>query len=138
MKRQGDIAGGRKVFRKICAVCHRLEGHGKEVGAELAGIADRGLDAVMLNVLDPNREVKPKFLSYVMATTDGRIVTGMITAETANSITLQRSDGTVVTVLRVDIEELNSTGLSFMPEGLEKQVSVEMMADLLAYLAAVR
>lgn len=138
LKTEGDIAGGRKVFRKICAVCHRLEGHGKEVGAELAGIADRGLDAVMLNVLDPNREVKPKFLSYVLATTDGRIVTGMITAETANSITLQRSDGTVVTVLRIDIEELNSTGLSFMPEGLEKQVSVEMMADLLAYLAAVR
>ena len=138
LKTEGDIAGGRKVFRKICAVCHRLEGHGKEVGAELAGIADRGLDAVMLNVLDPNREVKPKFLSYVLATTDGRIVTGMITAETANSITLQRSDGTVVTVLRIDIEELSSTGLSFMPEGLEKQVSVEMMADLLAYLAAVR
>ena len=91
-----------------------------------------------LNVLDPNREVKPRFLSYVTATTEGRIVTGMITAETANSITLQRTDGTVATVLRVDIEELNSTGLSFMPEGLEKQVTVQMMADLLAYLAAVR
>ena len=138
LKLDGDAGRGRTVFRKICAACHRLEGHGKAVGAELAGIADRGLDAVLLNVLDPNREVKPKFLSYVLATTDGRIVTGMITAETANSITLQRSDGTVVTVLRIDIEELNSTGLSFMPEGLEKQVSVEMMADLLAYLAAVR
>ena len=138
LKLEGDVARGRKAFRKICAACHRLEGHGKAVGAELAGIADRGLDAVLLNVLDPNREVKPRFLSYVTATTEGRIVTGMITAETANSITLQRSDGTIMTVLRVDIEELNSTGLSFMPEGLEKQVTVQMMADLLAYLAAVR
>ena len=138
LKMAGDVVRGRKAFRKICAACHRLEGHGKAVGAELAGIADRGLDAVLLNVLDPNREVKPRFLSYVTATTEGRIVTGMITAETANSITLQRTDGTVATVLRVDIEELNSTGLSFMPEGLEKQVTVQMMADLLAYLAAVR
>ena len=126
------------MFRKICAVCHRLEGHGKAVGAELAGIADRGLDAVLLNVLDPNREVKPKFLSYVTATTEGRILTGMIVAETANSLTIQRSDGTTATVRRVDIEELNSTGLSFMPEGLEKQVTVKMMADLLVYLASVR
>ena len=138
LKMAGDVVRGRKAFRKICAACHRLEGHGKAVGAELAGIADRGLDAVLLNMLDPNREVKPRFLSYVTATTEGRIVTGMITAETANSITLQRTDGTVATVLRVDIEELNSTGLSFMPEGLEKQVTVQMMADLLAYLAAVR
>jgi len=138
LKLAGDAGRGRKVFRKICAACHRLEGHGKAIGAELAGIADRGLDAVLLNVLDPNREVKPKFLSYVTATTDGRIVTGMITAETANSITLQRSDATSVTVLRVDIEELNSTGLSFMPEGLEKQVTIQMMADLLTYLANVR
>jgi len=138
LKLEGDAARGRKVFRKVCAACHRLEGHGKAVGAELAGIADRGLDAVLLNVLDPNREVKPKFLSYVTATTEGRIVTGMIVAETANSLTIQRSDGTTTTVLRVDIEELNSTGLSFMPEGLEKQVTVKMMADLLAYLASVR
>ena len=92
----------------------------------------------MTQILDPNREVKPKFLGYVTATTGGLILTGMIVAETANSITLQRSDGTRATVLRVDIEELNSTGLSFMPEGLEKQVTVEMMGDLLAYLASVR
>ncbi len=138
LKTAGDVARGRTAFRKICAACHRLEGQGKAVGAELAGIADRGFDAVLLNVLDPNREVKPKFLSYVLATNSGQIITGMIIAETANSITLQRTDGTMATVLRVDIEELNSTGLSFMPEGLEKQVSIPMMADLLAYLAAVR
>jgi putative heme-binding domain-containing protein len=138
LKTAGDVARGRTAFRKICAACHRLEGHGKPVGAELAGIADRGFAAVLLNVLDPNREVKPKFLSYVLATNSGQIVTGMITAETANSITLRRTDGTTATVLRVDIEELNSTGLSFMPEGLEKQVTIPMMADLLAYLAAVR
>ena len=67
-------------------------------------------------------------------TDSGRILTGMITAETANSLTLRRADGTSETVLRIDIEELRSTGLSFMPEGLEKQIDVPAMADLLAYL----
>ncbi len=62
----------------------------------------------------------------------------MIAAETASSLTLRRADGTSETVLRVDIEELRSTGLSFMPEGLEKQIEVPAMADLLAYLKSIQ
>jgi hypothetical protein len=54
----------------------------------------------------------------------------MITAETANSLTVRRADGTLQTVLRVRIEEMRSTGLSFMPEGLEKQIDVPALADL--------
>ena len=68
----------------------------------------------------------------------GRTLTGMITAETANSLTIRRADGTSETVLRIDIEELRSTGLSFMPEGLEKQIDVPAMADLLAYLNSIK
>ena len=84
------------------------------------------------------RDVRPQFLSYVLVTNAGRIVTGMIAAETATGITLRRSDGTGETVVRLDIEELRSTGVSFMPEGLEKQIDVPAMADLLAYLNSVR
>ena len=62
----------------------------------------------------------------------------MITAETANGLTLRRADGTSETVLRIDIEELRSTGVSFMPEGLEKQIDVPAMADLLAYLGSAK
>ena len=137
LKKTGDPDRGRMVFRKNCAACHRLEAFGNAIGAELAGIGNRGLDAVLLNILDPNREVKPQFLSYVLATRSGRIITGMITVETANSLTIRRTDGTSTTVLRAEIDELQSTGLSFMPEGLEKQVPPEGMADLLAYLAAL-
>ena len=68
----------------------------------------------------------------------GRIVTGIITAETANSLTIRRADGTTETVLRIHIDELRSTGLSFMPEGLEKQIDVPAMADLLAYLNSIK
>jgi putative heme-binding domain-containing protein len=89
---------------------------------------------VLLNILDPNRDVKPQFLSYVLVTTSGRVLTGMIAAETANSLTIRKPDGVEETVLRLEIEELRGTGLSFMPEGLEKQVDVAAMADLLAYL----
>jgi len=61
----------------------------------------------------------------------------MITAETSTSLTIRKADNTTETVLRVDIEELQSTGLSFMPEGLEKQIDTAGMADLLSYLNSI-
>jgi putative membrane-bound dehydrogenase-like protein len=135
---KGDAARGKAVFKKECSACHQLEGIGTAVGADLAAIRNQGTEAVLLNILDPNRDVKPQYLSYVLVTDTGRILTGMITAETANSLTLRRADGTSETVLRVHIDELRSTGLSFMPEGLEKQIDVPAMADLLAYLNSIK
>jgi putative heme-binding domain-containing protein len=126
------------VFQKACSAYHQLEGVGTPIGAELNAIGNQGSETILLHILEPNREVKPQFLSYVLVTSTGRIVTGMITAETATGLTLRRADGTSETVLRVDIEELRSTGVSFMPEGLEKQIDVPAMADLLAYLKAIK
>ena len=80
--------------------------------------------------------MKPKYLVYVLATQDGQIYTGLITGETATSVTLEQADGTRHTILRNDIDQLQNTGRSFMPEGIEKQIDVEAMADLLAYLMA--
>ena len=134
LKLQGDVARGKQVFKKVCSACHRLEGVGTAVGADLKAIRDRGKPAVLLNILDPNRDVKPQYLSYSLVTDDGRVLAGMIAGESVNSITIRRPDGTQTTILRVNIEELRSTGLSFMPEGLEKQINQQSMADLFAYL----
>ncbi|HIN71575.1 MAG TPA: c-type cytochrome, partial [Dehalococcoidia bacterium] len=138
LQREGNEARGKLVFKKNCSACHRLEEVGNAIGAELMGIRQRGLAAALLNVLDPNREVKPKYLTYILETSDGRILTGMIASETANSITIRRADGTTVAVQRVEIEALRSTGLSFMPEGLEKMIDVPAMADLLSYLDSIQ
>ena len=134
----GDRERGKAVFKEQCSTCHRLEGVGRQVGADLAAIRDRGIDSVLLNILDPNRDVMPQYQSYVLATTSGRVVTGMIADETANSVTIRKPDGGDETVPRHQIEELRSTGLSFMPEGLDKQIDVPAMADLLAYISSVK
>jgi putative membrane-bound dehydrogenase-like protein len=138
LRLQGDKVRGKAVFKNVCSACHFLEGVGMQVGADLSAIRDLGTETVLLNILDPNREVKPQFLSYTLVTKSGRSLTGMITAETANSITIRQADSTNETVLRIDIEELQSTGLSFMPEGLEKQIDLPAMADLLAYLKSTK
>ena len=135
---KGNPESGKTLFKKHCSACHRLENVGNQIGADLNGIRNRGLDAVLLNVLDPNREVKPKYLTYVIIDIDGRNITGMISAESANSITVRKPDGTSSTILRSEIDLLKSTGLSFMPEGLEKQIDKQQMADLLSYLNSLQ
>tara|TARA_R110002111_G_scaffold227346_1_gene288836 strand:- start:85815 stop:88823 length:3009 start_codon:yes stop_codon:yes gene_type:complete len=138
LKLKGDSANGKLVFKKACSACHQLENVGVQLGADLKAIKDRGTEAVLLNILDPNREVKPQYVTYLLVTTQGRTITGLIKEENANSITIARADGTSDTVLRIDIDELISSRLSFMPEGLEKQISKQEMADLLAYLNAAK
>jgi putative heme-binding domain-containing protein len=131
---EGDASRGRTVFSRVCASCHRLEGVGHEIGPSLASFRNRGSEAILINVLDPNREVNPQFVNYVLVTQDGRSLTGLVASETANSVTLKRADDATDTVERADIEELHATGLSIMPEGLEKQIDVGQMTDLLTYL----
>jgi putative heme-binding domain-containing protein len=137
LTKAGDVARGKEHFKKVCAACHQLEGIGHPTGPNLAAMKNRGPEAILLNVLDPNREVNPQYLNYSVVTNDGRTLSGMIAAETATSVTLKRADNASDTVLRIDIEQLKSTGLSLMPEGMEKQIDSQAMADLLAYLKSV-
>jgi putative heme-binding domain-containing protein len=73
-------------------------------------------------------------VNYVLLTDDGRSITGMIADETASSVTLRRAEGMSDTVLRTNIEQMQSTGLSLMPEGLETQLNPQQLADVIAYL----
>ncbi len=130
----GDAQRGRAVFQKSCAACHELEGDGTGIGADLRAIRDRGRETVLLNILDPNLEVQPRFVSYLVATVDGRVITGIITEETPNNVTIRQPDGAAVPIARMDIEDMKSTSLSYMPEGLETQIDHQSMADLLAFI----
>jgi putative heme-binding domain-containing protein len=134
----GDAARGKEAFKKNCSACHRLENEGNEIGPNLATVQNRGPETIMLNVLDPNREVNPQYLNYILVTNERQSITGIIAAESATSLTLRRAENASDTVLRVNIEALQSTGMSLMPEGMEKQLDQQAMADLIAYLTSVK
>jgi putative heme-binding domain-containing protein len=129
-----DRGRGEKVFERECFGCHRLGERGQAVGPNLASVARRTPEEILTHVLDPNREVAPDFLEYVVALKDGRVASGLIVTETATGVTLRRAQGAEETVLRRDIDSIASTGKSLMPEGLEAQVKPQEMADLLAFL----
>ena len=129
-----DPLRGEQIFRRECANCHRLNKHGHEVGPNLATIQNRSPEQLLVNLLDPSREVAPNFLEYIVVMNDGRISTGVIASETATSITLRQPEGKQLTVLREDIDIMRNSGKSLMPEGLEKKLTPQHMADLIAYL----
>jgi putative membrane-bound dehydrogenase-like protein len=132
-----DVSRGRTVFRKNCATCHRLENEGYEVGADLpSAIRGKGADYLLIAILDPSREVDPRYLNYIVTTKKGQTITGLIAAETASSVTLRRGDRAEDTILRGQIETIEATAKSVMPEGLEMQLSKQDLADLIAYLQA--
>jgi putative heme-binding domain-containing protein len=122
------------VFQKNCAGCHRLGGEGADVGPNLETVRHHAPSQVLTHILDPNREVSPNYLEYLVTTRDGKTTSGVIVAETVTSLTLRRTGGVQETVLRQDIEEMASTNRSLMPDGLEQTVSPQEMADLIAFL----
>jgi putative membrane-bound dehydrogenase-like protein len=130
----GNRENGAKVYQRECANCHKLGGAGHDVGPNLETIQHRSPQEVLIHVLDPNREVSPDFLDYTVRLTDGRVLTGMIVAETDSGLTLRRAEKHQDSILRSQIDEIASSGKSLMPEGLEQKVTQQEMADLLAFL----
>jgi putative heme-binding domain-containing protein len=135
---KSDAARGKAVFKKHCTTCHRLESEGVEVGPDLlSALRNKSREQLLTDVLDPSREVDPRYLNYVVTTRQGRTLTGLIAAETASSVTLRRGDRAEDTLLRSQIEEVQATAKSLMPEGLEAQLGPQDLADLIAYLQGV-
>jgi putative membrane-bound dehydrogenase-like protein len=134
----GSRARGRDVFLKVCATCHQAEGHGVDVGPNLATVAGRSAEDLLVPILDPNREVAPNYLNYNVATQSGRILSGIIAEESTASLMLKRAEGASDVVPRDQIERIASTGISLMPEGLEKGLSHQDLADLIAFVRSIQ
>ena len=135
---KGDAEAGRGIFRRQCVACHRVEGEGRETGPALAAVKARGPEAMLLSILDPNREVLPAYHAHAAVTADGRVVTGIVVARSDASVTLRTADGADVTLPLADLETLADTKRSLMPEGFEKTIDARGMADLVAYLMSAQ
>jgi putative membrane-bound dehydrogenase-like protein len=130
----GDRVRGKAVFAKTCSVCHRLEDTGYRVGPDLESLANKSPQSLLQEILDPNRNLDGRWVVYNAITHAGRTVSGLLANENAGSITLAGQEGKQEVLLRSDIDEFQGTGQSLMPEGLEKDLKPQDLADLLEYL----
>lgn len=130
----GDNARGGELFGKKCAVCHRFREQGQAVGPDLSAITNKSPQALLVALLDPNRAVETRFVSYTALTHDGLTYTGLLSSETTASVTLLGQEGRSQVVLRKDLEALETAGRSLMPEGLERELSRQDLADVMAYV----
>ncbi len=130
----GDTEAGKLVFNRVCAQCHRLNDIGNDVGPPLKQLADKSPQQLLETILDPNREVDPKYASYSVLLQDGRVFAGIIAEEAASQIVIAEAGGKKHTIARSDIDQLRSTGVSLMPTGLEQQITPEQMNQLISFL----
>ena len=132
---KGTVSKGRDVFRQNCSRCHKLDEMGSEVGPDLADVIGRRPKGFFLTkVLDPNLNISPGYETYIIETRGGATVTGVIAQESPTSMILRREEGEEETVLRSSINSLRVSSVSTMPEGLEEEIDLKAMADLLEYL----
>ena len=131
----GNAEKGKKAFTERCAYCHRLDGAGFLLGPDLVSVRNAGKEKLLIGLLDPNREVLPQYLSYEVETKDGETVLGVLSNETASSVTLRLPFGKESVIPRANIASMRSRGQSMMPDGLEGGLTPQDVADLLECIA---
>lgn len=130
----GNAGRGRQIFTERCASCHRLAGEGFELGPDLVSVRNAGKEKMLINILDPSREVLPQYLAYEVETRDGESLLGMLVQETATQVTLRQAYGRDTVVPRTNMAAMQSYGKSLMPDGLEEGLTPQDLADLLEFI----
>jgi putative heme-binding domain-containing protein len=131
---KGDPSHGREVFAKHCATCHKIGDVGVNFAPDISDSRDRTAAQYLTDILQPNRAVDANYFSYTALTVDGLAITGILAAETSTSVTLKETAEKETTLRRDEIEQLASNGVSLMPEGLEKEIPPQSMADLISFI----
>ncbi len=138
LQMKGDPEKGRQVFERVCGKCHKLNGIGHEVGPDLATLRNRPPQLILPDIIMPNKSIAQGYESYVVETKSGGIIEGVMGPQSPTTITIRHEEGKQDVIRRDDIKDMHIANLSAMPEDLDKQVSVEQMADLLKFLKTTR
>ncbi len=130
----GDARNGKALFTQACQICHQINGQGALVGPQLEGIGNRGIERVLEDILDPNRNVDNAFQTQTFELKNGDVLSGLLRRESASLVYLANAAGQEVSVQKEDIAMRRSTQKSLMPENFAELLNDEQLADLVAFL----
>jgi putative heme-binding domain-containing protein len=133
----GDAAAGRELFRRHCAACHQLFGEGGRVGPDLTTANRQDRDFLLISLVDPGSVIRREYVSVVVQTKSGRVLTGLPISRSESLLVLADSKGERQEIATAEIEELSESGVSLMPEELYRQLKPQQLRDLFAYLMSV-
>jgi putative heme-binding domain-containing protein len=134
----GNPYQGKQLYMTSCGKCHTLFTQGGKIGPDLTAYKRDDLRGILLNVVNPSAEIREGFENFIVRTADGRMLTGFIADQDANTVVLRGADGQNIIIPRDEMEEMAATKQSVMPEGLLKTFSDQQIRDLFAYLRATQ
>jgi putative membrane-bound dehydrogenase-like protein len=130
----GNLSAGKALFEKTCAVCHQLYGHGNKIGPDLTNANRSDRSALLANIVDPSAVIRREFMNYIVVTTSGRVMTGVMAEQDGASITIVDANNQRTKFPRNEVDELKEAEVSLMPERLLDKLSPQELRDLFAYL----
>lgn len=131
---EGNPHEGKKIFAKVCGQCHKMYGEGAEVGPDITLNGRSSFEQLLSNVFDPSLVIGASYQARTIVTTEGRVLTGLVTEDNEQRVILKVQGGKLETIPRDQIEESRVSALSMMPEDLEKQLKPAELVDLFAYI----
>ena len=139
----GDAAAGRRLFFEVAAVqcknCHRIEGQGLEIGPDLSQIGKKYNRAQLLEtILEPSKQVDPKYVAYLVETADGQVHTGLLVERTERELVLRDGQNKLIRIPTAEAELVAPQQKSLMPELLLREMTAQEAADLLEFLGTLK
>ncbi len=138
----GDFQRGQALFaseKTKCATCHRIGDTGGKIGPDLSRIGRIRAGRDLLEaIVFPSASLAREYEPYRVATASGKVLSGLIVRETEQSVHLQQQTGEPVVIRRDEIDEIAPSPVSIMPEGLDRTITPQQLADLIAYLQGLR
>jgi putative heme-binding domain-containing protein len=122
------------VFNKLCGQCHKLHGQGQEVGPDITSNGRASFEQLLSNVFDPSLVIGASYQARTVRTIDGRVISGLLAEDNEERVVLKVQGGKLETIAREDVEAIKVSELSLMPEGIEKQLQPQEIADLFAFI----
>ena len=130
----GDADKGKLQFSNRCGICHKLFADGGQIGPDLTGYDRANPDFWLDNIFNPSLEIREGFGAYIVKTKSGQLLTGLIDAQNTNGITLKDMANNKTALKQADIESMEASPISLMPEGLLTGMSDADLKDFFAYL----
>jgi putative membrane-bound dehydrogenase-like protein len=130
-----DPHRGVEVFNRVCGQCHKIHGQGQDVGPDITSNGRASFEQLLSNVFDPSLVIGASYQARTVQAADGRIITGLLVEDSQERVVLKVQGGKLETIARADIDAMKVSELSLMPEGLEKQLQPQEIADLFAFIS---